>query len=151
MADSMPQPDSYLAEARARGAKAMGSTILAPGLDNFTVYVGLIGSALELGKLIKTEKRDLAAIETHHEREMGRIATAFREVEMAMLSDFQKESTLRDRTFDSIELLIAAGQHEIASEFHKRLMDGFQRSALELIVERRNQDAGASTSRIKMK
>ncbi|MBS0473086.1 MAG: hypothetical protein JSR60_18595 [Proteobacteria bacterium] len=141
----------FLDQARARGAKLMGSVPVAPGLDNFTAYVGLLGSAIELGKLISSEERDLRSIETHHEREMTRIAGAFREVEAAMLADFQKENSLRDGTFETINRLIEAGQFEIASEFHRRLMDGFKRSALELIIDHRNRVAAASTTRIELK
>src|ERR1700761_9343402 len=90
-----------LASARARGQQAVGTGTLPAGIDKFTVYAGLISSALELGKLIETEERDLKAIDTHYAIEMARISAAFREVEAAMLADFQRDSSLRDKTFES--------------------------------------------------
>ena len=140
-----------LAQARARGGETVGSLVIPPGLDHFTAYVGLIGSALELGKLIETEERDLKVIGSHHEIEIARIAAAFREVETAMLADFRREGSLRDKTFETINLLVAAGQHEIALKFYERFIDGFKRGALEMIIELRNRDAARSSARIELR
>ncbi len=134
-----------LADARERGNRTLGATIIPPGLDQFSVYVGLISSALELGKLIQTEERDLTVIGNHHEREMAEISAAFKKVETAMLADFQRDGSLRDKTFETINLLIAAGQHDIALKFYERFMDGFKRGALETIIEHRNAVAGGNT------
>ena len=142
---------ALLAAARERGNKEIGATVIAPGLDHFTAYVVLISSALELGKLIQTEERDLKVIDAHHQIEMSRINAAFREVEGAMMADFQRDGSLRDKTFESINLLIAAGQHEIALKFYERLMDGFKRGALETIIEHRNKIASESNARLKLK
>ena len=130
-----------LAVARRRGSEATASLALPSGLDHFTAYVGLIGSALELGKLVASEKRDLAVIGNHYDLERARIDTAAKEVEAAMMADFARDETLKDKTFESINLLIAAGQFEIAGEFHKRLMDSFARPSLEAIIESRKRPA----------
>ncbi|MDQ0462958.1 hypothetical protein QO010_000706 [Caulobacter ginsengisoli] len=140
-----------LSAARERGAQAMGATVLPAGLDQFTVYAGLIGSALDLGKLLATEQRDLQVIGSHHQIEAARIDAAFREVEAAMVADFQRDAGLRQKTFDAIDQLIAAGQYEIASEFHRRLFEGFQRGALESIIGHRNVAAAAASSRMFVK
>jgi len=151
MNDFSNEAAEFLAEARERGSKTVGSTIIPPGLDHFTAYVGLIGSAIELGKLIQTEQRDLQIIHSHHEIEIARISAAFRQVEAAMLTDFEREGSLRDKTFETINLLVAAGQHEIAFKFYERFIDGFKRSALEMIIEMRNRDAAKSNARIELK
>lgn len=151
MTNIRQKADTLLANARERGTRAMGMTILPPGLDHFTVYVGLLSSAIELGKLISSEERDLKVIQSHYDIEMSGVAAAFREVEAAMLADFQRDTSLKTKTFESINLLIEAGQYEIASEFHKRLMDGFQRSALATIIEHRNLIAKEGGSRLWMK
>ena|SRR5258707_8698674 len=151
MTEQILETDSLLAAARERGNKAIGTTILPPGLDQFTVYAGLIGSALELGKLIQTEERDLKVIGSHHEIEMARIMTAFKEVEGKMLLEFQNDESLREKTFKSIDLLIAAGQHEIALKFYERMMEGFNRSPIETIVKQRNRAASGSGSRLELK
>ena len=122
----------------------VGASILPPGLDHFTVYAGLLGNALELGKLIATEKRDLQVIESHYRIQMATISSAFRQVEAAMVTDFQRDESLREKTFEAIKLLIAAGQFEIALEFQKVLVEGFKRSSLEAILEHRNTIAGSS-------
>jgi hypothetical protein len=149
--DVASETAELLAQARQRGSETVGSVAIPPGLDHFTAYVGLIGSALELGKLIETEERDLKVIGSHHEIEMARIAAAFREVEAAMLADFQREGSLRDKTFETINLLVTAGQHEIALKFYERFIDGFKRGALEMIIELRNRDAARSNARIELR
>jgi len=151
MTDIFRDNATLLESARERGSRAMGATVIPPGLDHFTAYVGLIGSALELGKLIQTEERDLKVIGAHHEIEVTKINAAFKEVEGAMLADFQRDDSLRDKTFESINLLIAAGQHDIALKFYERLMDGFKRGALETIIEHRNHIASESNARLKLK
>lgn len=143
--------DALLTAARERGSRVVGATVLPAGVDQFTAYVGLIGNALELGKLVATEERDLRVIGSHHQLTAARIAAAFREVEAAMAADFARDESLKDKTFDAINQLIAAGQYEIAAEFHRRLIDGFQRSALETIIGHRNTIASASTSRMFVK
>lgn len=144
-----PDTVPLLDEARRRGSTALGDTPLPFGLDQFTIYTGLIGSALELGKLLATEERDLAAIGTHHHLRMAEIQSAFAQVETAMMADFDRDSTLRSQTFIAINLLIEKGQYEIAAEFHKRMLDGFSRPALETILHNRNAMAGAGGSRIR--
>jgi len=140
--------EGLLYAARERGNQMMGGGALPAGLDHFTVYAGLIGSALELGKLIQTEERDLTVIRNHYEISVAQITAAFQEVEQAMQADFQRDETLKAKTFDAITQLIAAGQYEIAGEFHKRLIDGFSRPSLEAILEHRNDLAGSSGSRL---
>ena len=137
--------------ARARGNGMMDGAALPIGLDHFTVYAGLIGSALELGKLIQTEERDLTVIRNHHEISVAQITAAFDEVEKAMQADFQRDETLKEKTFEAINQLIAAGQYEIAGEFHKRLMDGFSRPSLEAILAHRNGFAAESGSRLTLR
>src|SRR5215217_189357 len=151
MLDDDDGMSAILQSARERGSRVVGATVLPAGLDQFTAYVGLIGNALELGKLIATERRDLEVIGTHHQLEAARITSAFREVETAMLVDFQRDESLRDKTFDAINQLIAAGQYDIATEFHRRLFEGFTRGALETIIDHRNVIAGASKSRLTVK
>ena len=140
-----------LADARERGSKAFGANVLPPGLDHVTAYVGLISSALELGKLIATEERDLKVIGNHHDLEIAKIDSAFREVEAAMIADFQRDHSLREKSFESINLLIAAGQHELALKFYERLMDGFTKGALEGLIQLRNNVSSESTTRMKLK
>lgn len=140
---------ALLAAARQRGSEATGQFTLPPGLDHFTAYVGLIGSALELGKLAASEKRDLAVIGNHYELERARIDAASREIEAAMITDFARNESLKERTFESINLLIAAGQFEIAGEFHKRMMDGFSRSSLEAIIDLRNDGIASIDTRLR--
>jgi hypothetical protein len=125
--------------------------MLPPGLDQFAVYTGLIDSALELGKLMATEQRDLHVIERSYKLEMAAMTAAFEEVEAAMQADFARDNALRDRTFESINLLISAGQFEIASEFHKRMIDGFSRPALETIIAHRNGFAAGSGLELRMR
>src|ERR1700743_2409814 len=100
---------ALLAQARERGKEAVGSMPIPAGLDQFTAYVGLIGSALELGKLIATQERDLKVIESHYTIEMSRIAAAFKEVESIMMADFARDTSNRDLTFRMIEKLIDQG------------------------------------------
>lgn len=137
--------------ARERGSAALQGVKLPAGLDHFTVYAGLIGSALELGKLIATEERDLKVIHNHYEISVAQMQAAFAEVEQAMQADFQQDETLKAKTFEAITQLIAAGQYEIAGEFHKRLMDGFQRTSLDTLLSYRNQIAGGSGSRLSLR
>lgn len=140
--------DALLGDARRRGEAMMGGIGLAPGLDQLTIYAGLVGSALELAKLIQTEQRDLTVIHHHHDIEIAKIDAAFGEIEQALLADFQSDETLRKETFSMIEKLIAAGQFEIASVFHQRLFDGPKRSLLELVVQRRNDIGQGKGTRI---
>jgi hypothetical protein len=139
-----------LSQARIRGREAFGC-VLPAGLDNLTTYVGLIGSALELGKLIQTEARDLAAIDTYYKIEIARMDSAFREVEIAMVADFKRDASLREKSFESINLLIAAGQHEIALKLYELLVGGFARGALESLIQLRNNATLETTSRITLK
>lgn len=138
-------------QARMRGEQATQGQLLPPGLDHFTVYAGLIGNALELAKLVQTEQRDMAVIESHYAIATAQIDAAFKEVEAAMLADFERDQSLKDRTFEAITQLIAAGQYAIASEFHKRLIDDFQRSSLDSILDHRNRMAGATGSRLSLR
>ena len=137
-----------LQSARDRGNKALEGVVLPSGLDHFTVYAGLIGSALELGKLIQTEQRDLTVIDSHYKLAKANMEAAFGEVEKAMQVDFERDESLKAKTFEAINQLIAAGQFDIASEFHKRLMDGFNRSSLDAILAHRNAVASGSGSRL---
>lgn len=140
-----------LAAARERGQSKVVGMAVPGGLDHFVAYVGLISSALELGKLIKTEERDLKVIQNHYEIETLRIRAAFSEIEAAMTADFQRDESLKAKTFEAITALISAGQYEIASEFHKRLMEGLKRPALESILEGRNAITGAKNSRMTLR
>lgn len=151
MSDERSEVDILLDAARRRGEAATGYALLPTGLDKFNAYVGLIGTALELGKLLSSEERDLKVIATHHEIEISRISAAFCEVEAAMIADFQRDESLKTKTFEAINLLIAAGQYEIASEFHKRLLDSFQRPSLEAIIDLRNVTASASGTRLRLR
>ena len=150
----MNNPDteasSLLVAARERGKKAMSGTVLPPGLDHFTAYIGLVSSALELGKLMATEERDLRAIETHHEREMTNITLAFRQVEAAMIADFSRDESLKAKSFQIIESMVAAGQFEIALEAYKCLLNGFSRPSLEVILEHSNRIAGKRNSTLRI-
>ena len=137
--------------ARTRGDQMTGTMPLPSGLDHFSVYAGLIGSALELGKLIQTEGRDLKVIDHHYQIAMANISAAFTEVERAMVADFERDESLRTKTFEAITQLILAGQYEIASEFHKRLIDGFKRGSLDAILDHRNVVAQSSGSRLTLR
>lgn len=150
MGTSEPVTGQLLEAARRRGRETFGSA-LPVGLDNITAYVGLIGSALELAKLIHTEKRDLAAIDSHHKLEMTRMEAAFREVEIAMVADFQNDSSLRDKSFEIIHTLVASGQNEIALKFYERMISGFSGGALENIIQLRNKATSQGSTRIKLK
>jgi hypothetical protein len=140
-----------LAAARRRGEDTMTGVVIPPGLDHFTMYVGLIHSSLELAKLKQTEARDLMVIGNHYEIESARIQAAFREVEAAMMADFQRDESLKDKNFQAITMLIAAGQYELASEFHKRFMESLKRSSLEVLLEGRNAGAAASNTRLRIR
>ena len=143
--------DQLLADARRRGVETLGTAVVPQGFDNFTTYIGLIASALELGKLVATEERDLTAIGNHHEREMARIGSAFAEIETAMKADFARDASLREQTFQVINSLVAAGQHEIAMNFFETLMNNFTRPALETVLKARNEFASASGTRITLR
>jgi hypothetical protein len=143
MTDLNTDVNALLTAARDRGTRAVGTAVIPPGLDHFTVYAGLIGSALELAKLIQTEERDLKVIDSHYQIETQRISAAFREVEAAMIADFKRDESLKEKTFEMIQMLIAAGQFEVAGEFHGRLINSFQRPALEAIIEHRKVTGGS--------
>lgn len=151
MTDLKSEISTLLVAARERGSSTVGGTPIPPELDYFTVYVGLIGSALELGKLVQTEKRDVQAIQRHYKAEMARINAGFKKIESAMLLDFQHDATLKDKTFESINMLIAAGQYEIALEFQKRMIEGFRPGALETVVKGRNRAAKKSGTRLRLR
>jgi len=68
-----------------------------------------------------------------------------------MQSDFERDESLKAKTFEAITQLITAGQYDIASEFHKRLIEGFNRSSLDAILQHRNQMAGNTGSRLYVK
>ncbi|OXE36092.1 MAG: hypothetical protein CGW95_09775 [Phenylobacterium zucineum] len=137
-----------LQSARDRGSQVLENVVLPSGLDHFTVYSGLIGNAIELAKLIRTEERDLKVIESHYQLAKANLEAAFAEVERAMQVDFERDESLKTKTFEAINQLIAAGQFDIASEFHKRLIDGFNRSSLDAILAHRNAVASGSGSRL---
>ena len=137
-----------LSAARKRGNQTVEGIVLPAGLDQFTVYAGLIGNALELAKLIQTEERDLTVIDNHYKLSLANMEAAFAEVEKAMTQDFARDESLKLKTFEAITHLIAVGQFEIASEFHKRLIDGFNRSSLDAILAHRNTMASSSGSRL---
>ena len=137
-----------LQSARDRGNKAMEGVVIPSGLDHFTVYAGLIGSSLELAKLVQTEERDLTVIENHYNLAKANMEAAFAEVERAMQTDFERDESLKAKTFEAITQLIAVGQFDIASEFHKRLIDGFNRSSLDAILTHRNNIAAGSGSKL---
>lgn len=149
----IPKTDvgTLLAAAQERALSTTGGMSVPIGLDHFTAYVGLIASALELGKLIKTEQRDLEVISAHYKIEVARISTAFAEVEAAMIADFQKDESLKAKTFEAIAMLISVGQYEVASEFHKRLIENMKRPALEAVLKSRNEMIGAGNSRIALR
>ena len=140
-----------LESARTRGNKALEGVVLPSGLDHFAVYAGRIGSALELAKLIQTEQRDLTVIDSHYKLAKANMEAAFAEVEKAMLSEFAQNESNRTHTFEMISQLIAVGQYEIASEFHKRLVENFSRSPLDAILKHRNNMAANSGSRLTIK
>ncbi len=93
----------------------------------------------------------MTVIHHHYEINVAQISAAFEEVEKAMQADFERDETLKARTFEAINQLIAAGQYEIAGEFHKRLIDGFKQGSLEAILEHRNAMAGGSGSRLSLR
>ena len=140
---------SLLTAARDRGRELLAGEILPPALDQFTVYTGLLDKALDLAKLIATEERDLQTISSHHEREMTKIMAAFTEVEHAMLIDQAQHDAFRDQQFALINRLIDAEKFELASEIHRRLMDGRPRSTVEQLIELRNSSAPAYVVRPK--
>jgi hypothetical protein len=140
-----------LQSARDRGNRALEGVALPSGLDHFTVYAGLISSTLELAKLIRTEQRDLNVIDSHYKLARATMEAAFSEVEKAMQTDFERDESLKAKTFEAITQLISVGQYEIASEFHKRLIDGFNRSSLDAILAHRNNMAASSGSRLTIK
>lgn len=140
-----------LAEARQRGQEALGGSVMPPGGEHITAYIGLVANAIELGKLLATEERDLQVIANHHEIEMAKIADAFKQVEAAMRADFERESSLRQQAFASIDKLIAAGQYEVATRFYEILMSGFSRPALETILAHRNELASNTQTRMYLK
>ena len=144
------EAEILLNDARERGAQSFGNVILPPGLEKFTLYAGLISRAMDLAKVVQTEERDLKIIASHHEIEIARINTAFREVEAAMISDFKTEEDKRAGTFQAIEQLIAAGQYELASEFHKRLIEGQKRTVLETLLDARNAAVGGGVGRLRV-
>lgn len=148
----MDEPtDDFFAVARERGNVALAGAALPSGLDQFAVYAGLIGSALDLGKLIATEKRDLEAIQSHHALRMAQITSAYQEVEAAMLADFERDEGLRTQTFAMIDKLMEAGEFAIAAEVHRRLIDGANRPALATVLEHRNGIASGSGSTLYLK
>jgi hypothetical protein len=140
-----------LRAARQRGSEALGAETAFLGMDQFAIYTGLLGSALELGKLLATEGRDLRVIESHHEMRMAEIALAFKEVEGAMLADFERDQGIREKTFEMINRLIDAGQFELALEAHRRLIEGNNRSSLSEIIDHRNNILKGSGSRMFLK
>ena len=140
-----------LEAARERGNGTIVGMAFPPGLDQFTMAIGLVSRAIELGQLMATEERDLGVIQAHYEIETARIQTAFAEVEAAMIADFKRDESLKIKTFEAITMLIAAGQFEIASEFHKRFMDSLHRSALEVVLEGRNGAAARSNSELRVR
>lgn len=143
--------DDFLFAARERGQAALAGAPLPAGLDQFATYAGLIGSALDLGKLIATEKRDLHAIGSHHDLRMAEITCAYQEVEAAMLADFERDEGLRAKTFAMIDKLMEAGEFAIAAEVHRRLIDGAAKPALATILDHRNGMARDSGSALFLK
>jgi len=147
------QPEPYagtpreqmLAEARKRGQEVMGTHVMPAGMDNVTAYVGLISSALELGKLIATEERDLKVIEADHQQTMLKISGAFKELESGMRGDFERDKSFRDESFKAIHQLIADGKHDVAMRFYEILQSNFSRPSLEVILEARNVGASPNT------
>lgn len=138
-----------LDEARARGANMLAGVHIPKNLDHFSIYAGLLRSALDLGKLVATEKRDIAAISAHYNTRMADIQAAFSQIEGAMIQDFHRDESLRERTFESINLLIEKGQYEVAADFHRRMIEGFSRPALETILQARNEIGSATGVRMR--
>ncbi len=142
--------EDLLDAARERGqALATGAT-LGQGIRSFTTYIGLISRSIELAQLIASEKRDLKAIDSHYEIESSRIRLAFEQVENELLANVRQNEALIGLTFESINMLIAAGQHAVASEFHRRMLENLSRPSLERIVEARNAVAEGSGTRLRL-
>lgn len=151
MNDFAADTSRLLAAARERGQKILAGAPPLTGLDQVAVYVGLIGSALELAKLVQTEERDLKVIEAHYSIEISRINAAFKETEMAMQLAFDRDHSLRAKTFKVIELLISANQHEIALKFYERMLDGFSNITLDSLLARHSaatEGTGMSVKRL---
>ena len=151
MAELEEVHDRLLIEARQRGRDVLGTAVLPPGTEHIAAYIGLISNALELGKLLATEQRDLEVIGSHHEIEIAKIGVAFKETEAAMRADFERDTALREQAFLAINSLIAAGQYEVATKFYEILMGGFRRPALETIMENRNAIAANTKTRMTLK
>ena len=148
MKDAGEETAKLLQTARQRGREAIGPSDLPQGLDHFTVYVGLLSSAIELAKLVQTEERDKLVIETHYEMEMKRIDNAFAEIEMAMQADFARDESIRTRTFEAVNKLIEAGKHEIALKFFERMVEGQSRGALDSLILLRNSAAEGTGTKL---
>jgi hypothetical protein len=138
MVDVSSETSRLLQAARERGQRVLDPTAIPQGLDHFTAYTGLISSALELAKLVQTEERDHKVIDTHYEIEIARITAEFKKTENAMRADFERDNSLRDKTFETINLLVQAGQHEIALKFFEGMLGGFSRGALDALINRSN-------------
>ena len=151
MAKIASEANTLLSAARERGARAIGGVAIPSGLDQLAIYAGLIGSALELGKLIQTEERDKKVIDNHYNIEMNWIGAAFKEVEAAMMADFNRDESFKEKTFEMMRLLVAAGQFEIANQLHERMVSSFQRPALESIIAHQNALTKESGSYIGLK
>jgi hypothetical protein len=106
--------------------------------DNLAAYIGLISSAIELAKLRQTETRDLRVIEAHYEIERAKIEVGFRHIETALLMDFESQRAERSSVYEAIKMLIAAGQFELAGEFHKRYVDKLDKGAMARLTDERN-------------
>lgn len=131
--------DELLDAARVRGRALLAGEVLPPALDQFTVYTGLIDKALDLGKLIATEERDLHVIDSAYRLEMAAITAEFAKIENSMRIDAERDDIYRDQQFAIINKLIDAGNFELASEIHKRLIDSKARSAMDQLIELRNK------------
>jgi hypothetical protein len=128
--------DNYLEAARQRGEVLLSNITIPKGFSQAALYAGLIENGLELAKLVQTEKRDLAAIETHYKLESARLEKAFKQVEAAIEKDYQFDMTLLQVTSGFIQSIIDKGSHDVALALYERMLSGFRGSPLEVILSR---------------
>jgi len=146
MTDPTDEHARLLADARRR--EDGGWEVMAPAsLDPAIIYGELMSKALDLAKLIATETRDLEAIRAHYEIEVARIDAGFRTIEAFLAATLEQDRSLREKSFETINLLIAQGQHALALKFYEKLVDGSRGGGLEALVDFRNQVASQSATR----
>ena len=107
---------------------------------NSTDLTGLLIEAIQLGKLVATEKRDLEAIRSNYKERSERLENLHNEIMTEIKEFYGQRQAIIDKINHQSDQLIAAGQYDVAEVLLSKLIDMVaNHSPLRTAIELRNE------------